>query len=119
MESSVTSDLDRYARFPPGWDGYDGVTFDAQLVSVVQRVAKWTADLFRTLDVVPSEMTPGPASDGSLDLEIAYQGKRLILTFYPETDRVGVYCENGADAEEAQTTLDSSGLARWLSWLVG
>lgn len=91
MEVSVLSELDRYGEYTRGWDGYDGEEFTKDIIDRVSSVARFIVSFFRFVDVTPDEIVPGPASDGSVDLEVALGKKHLTLTFSPDCDMVEHY----------------------------
>lgn len=77
---AAREELDRYATFTAGWDGYDA----EPIAPVALKFAHITilalpalGDAARLTDIIP-----GPAPDGSLDLELRTASQRLTITIY-------------------------------------
>ena len=65
---------------------------------------------------VPELVTTGPASDGSIDVEIRSGSRTLFYTIYPNEVRITTI---GASTSQEAVPLEEMDLARWLDWLVG
>lgn len=119
--ASARQELRRYGGFDRGWDGYDGLPFPQEVLAAANEALSVCEAAFRDISAVPEEVTPGPASDGTVDVEVAYAPRRLILTFDADTlDRMHVYYED-ADlgvASETDAARGKDSLERWSGWLL-
>jgi hypothetical protein len=118
MKSAAVAELERYARYRRGWDGYSGEPFARKLIDDSIRIIRVAAAFFAEAGVLPTELTTGPASDGSLDIEIRTESKRLILTLYPNSREVYVYREDDGNASEEVRSFSRPLLVEQLLWLV-
>ena len=77
----VETDLERYSRFAAGWDGYAGDPISPVAITAAEQLTLAVAAMNgaqRLTDIIP-----GPAPDGSLDIELRTEKRRLIVTIYP------------------------------------
>lgn len=119
LRNRAETGLRRYQRFSYGWDGYFGEEFSGNLIQSAINLVYIASAHFIEADSAPDEITPGPASDGSIDIEIAHSRKRIIFTLYPDTDKVNIYKERDDDPiEEYPLPAKEIDLAAELSWLV-
>lgn len=122
-ESSVTSatliELEKYSRFLRGWDGYDG----EPIAQIAIDLAKGIVEALRLGGMTSrlTEIIPGPASDGSLDLEFRTDSRSLTLTIYPGADHEGfeirTFRVSGAETEE-KDNIEQAVLVADLRWLL-
>ncbi len=77
-----------------GWDGYTGELFDREVVQSAQRLVAEIANYAQKKNLVLTEMTPGPASDGSIDIEMGLNQAHLVLTLEPGLERIRLYIED-------------------------
>lgn len=119
LRESAFAELNRYALYERGWDGYDGESFGLGVLTLARALIENGAALLQTQNISPTEITTGPASDGSLDVEFVAGGKRLIITLDPTAIRHAIYAEyDGWSHSEADDT-DLACLVRWISWVAG
>lgn len=112
-------DLDRYATFPRGWDGYDGEVLQPGAIRRAVAVVQALAESFLDAQTEPSEITPGPISDGRVDVEAACDGRRLIVTLEAGAEEVGIFYDDGGAPSEKLVRWDSDDLGRWIRRLTG
>jgi len=112
-------ELRRYLTFEPAWDGYDGLTFNEQAIDRARQVVQLATVFFVDVKMVPDEITPGPASDGSVDVEFSACGRTLIFTFDREQFPARVYAREGQSTHDREDDLQDATVVRWLGWLVG
>jgi len=118
MARAADDDLLRYTTFDAGWDGYDGLTFRVETIAIARGIIQATVQALVRCGLAPSEITPGPASDGSVDVEIVVNNRTLIFTLdRGDTTKVRVYASTGDQVTEREETLEDGGLDRWLGWL--
>jgi len=103
LRDKAINELDEYKLLTQGWDGYFGKPFDSNLVKFMKELVIRMSDILIENDKVPSEITPGPASDGSIDLEFGIDGKQVFITAYPDLDSIQFYIEG---EEEKMFTLN-------------
>lgn len=119
LRASAREELERYATFIRGWDGYDG--------DPISPVALKVARLF--IDTLPrlgnaaklTDIIPGPAPDGSLDLEFRTASRRLMLTIYggesPNALEIRTLRSQG-DLREEKSDIDADSLVEDLRWVL-
>ena len=113
------ADLQRYLTFPEGWDGYSGRRFSERLIDVASDLIGIAEHYFEAAGVLPSEITPGPASDGSVDIEIATEGRRVIFTLYPELTKLAIYRRSSEGRELPEPAkLGEASVVEELNWLI-
>lgn len=118
MRREALAELQRYLEFDRGWDGYDGEVFSRDTVAQAQQLVELSARFFERNGEVPSEITPGPASDGTVDVELEYHGRRLIFTLDPE-QQPRVYATDEEQEAERSVQLNRRAVGELLRWLSG
>lgn len=117
LERLAAEELFEYGMLSAGWDGYSAPEFQIELVSLVEDFCGRACKFFRSVQVVPEDIIPGPVSDGSIDLQILLGDKEIIFTFHPDQEDVGVYTRQDASENEFTAKLTGTELAKYLSWL--
>lgn len=112
-------DLGRYATFPRGWDGYDGAVLQPEAIGRAADVVQALAESFLNAQTEPSEITPGPISDGRVEVEAACDGRRLIVTLEAGAEKVGIFYDDGGAPSEKLVRWDSDDLGGWIRRLTG
>lgn len=118
LRAAAWDELERYTTFARGWDGYDGdpispvaLKFARLLIGALPR-----CDAAKLTDIIP-----GPAPDGSLDLEFRTASRRLMLTMYggkaPDVLEVRTLRCQG-DLREEKSDIDGDTLVADLRWLL-
>ena len=110
-------ELDRYKQYRARWDGYRAIPFDNAVLTEASSILDYSQMAFLSAGVVPNLLTTGPASDGSIDVEMKSGEKRLLMTIYPGENNVKVYGSDNVTTHEHLVPLGTQRLARWLSWL--
>lgn len=119
LASAAKADLRRYATFPEGWDGYRGRRFSRRLIKTAQGVVDLALSYFDVAGVLPEEITPGPASDGSVDIEIATESRRVVLTLYPELQKIEIYRSSSQGRETLEPAkFGKAPVVREFDWLI-
>ena len=116
--AAALSDLARYETFLNGWDGYDG----EPIAPIAIHLAKALTNAIAMLGSERiTDITPGPASDGSLDLEIRARDKSLTVTIYEgksnEMTQIRTFRSDGPVSEE-KTDVDFDALVQDLRWIM-
>jgi hypothetical protein len=122
IESAVMgalSELKRYEAYGRRWDGYFAEPFEQVVLERATEILRIARDVLVKEQFVPSLITTGPASDGSVDIEIRDSKKKLYYTIYPETVIEVTAIKEGAAPVRRMLSLENMALARWLDWLVG
>lgn len=117
LAQKAVNDLQYYRTLPPRWDGYRGKTFDPRFINLCQAVVSQVFQYCASNEKAPAEITPGPAGDGSMDIEVVSGEKRLVLTFYPDSADVNVYKDSAQGDNERTEGIKALGLEEKLSWL--
>lgn len=110
-------ELERYANFPHGWDGYRGRPFDATLIGEAIALVASAAAAFSVASAVV-EIVPGPASDGTVDVEFIFGARRVLVTFDPDSDNVDVLATESGRNERYSVDRRSGAVDQWLAWVV-
>ncbi|MFA5999449.1 MAG: hypothetical protein WC783_00510 [Candidatus Paceibacterota bacterium] len=76
-------ELDSYLQFKEGWDGYRGKEFSPYLIQSAKEVVVRAEAFYGDTSV---ELTPGPGSDGRVDIEIDYKDKILFINLEKNKD---------------------------------
>lgn len=114
------SELNSYLEFEVGWDGYDGVPFDESDVARAIEIVSISLGAMRRSERVLDRIVPGPASDGSLDLELVFENGSLIFTIQPhDSHRLHVYFSKGETEEELDSRFTPAGVETWVARLLG
>jgi hypothetical protein len=122
IESAVMgalSELKRYEAYGRRWDGYFAEPFEQVVLERATEILRIARDVLVKEQFVPSLVTTGPASDGSVDIEIRDSKKRLFYTIYPETGIEVTAISEGKEPVRRIVPFENMALARWLDWLAG
>jgi hypothetical protein len=117
MFESAQKELERYRRYSLNWDGYGAAPFDPSLLAEFSDLLCASRDYFLLSSRVPSLVTTGPASDGSLDLEIETDAYRILLTKYPGESQARIGLTTSSDSNEHTVAFRAADLARWFAGL--
>jgi hypothetical protein len=105
---AAKAELRGYLTFTEGWDGYRGKTFTATLIEEACQLAEKFAD---QMGDKLTDMVPGPASDGSVDVEFRVgERQSLIVTLYDNENPVYFLVnlfQREDDVERTQGTADN------------
>jgi hypothetical protein len=86
---------------------------------LAQGFIKSAASFFNTSQVVINKVTPGPCSDGSVDVEIACEGRVMSANFSSDARKVSIYSESPDGEDEKIFELEKTPLEARLRWLSG
>jgi hypothetical protein len=113
------NEIRSYLDLEKGWDGYRGATFSKDFICTTEKILLQSAGYFYSLGLEPDEVTPCPASDGSVEIEIHYQNKELFLSLSPNSREMGIYLNDGMLSKEYRDILEEKTIQKQLQWLVG
>lgn len=116
--AETIAELNRYANYPDRWDGYRAKRFDPEVLSRAHTMLRITRRLLIKEQIIPSLLTTGPASDGSVDVEIRQPRRTLFYTINLDDVEVVAIAE-GAAPIKRKIPFDEIALAQWLDWVVG
>lgn len=105
LKITAKNELNEYGNLTKGWDGYYGTEFDESLIEFSIVAVEYISRLLIANNLKPKEITPGPASDGSIDIEITFVHDFIIFTFYPDSEFFSVYLES--EGEEKRSPLNA------------
>ncbi len=117
IASRAIEELQRYGRFRAGWDGYRGRPFSKLLISQGVDIVKHATILSRVRDASLDAIIPGPASDGSIDVEFKRGDKTLAITMYPEATDAEVHRGVRGDETHHVVPNDTFAMVHELAWL--
>jgi hypothetical protein len=118
MVDRCVSEVSRYATYTRGWDGYQADAFQGNVLNAAIDILRSVEVYLKEIQTSPDLMTTGPASDGSLDIELRVAPKTLFFTIYPDSE-LHVTAIDQEQTIERSVRREESSLARWLAWLVG
>ncbi len=118
LYNRTRAEIDRYTTYELNWDGYGGECFSVEVLSVAMATLDRVQNFFGDFKSAPDELFSGPASDGSLDLEIACGRKRLIITFSVDSLSGEFYAEVEGKGKAVVASFGTMQLEEWLRWLV-
>lgn len=119
LAHSANIELDQYSRFSVGWDGYSAEAISPAAIEA----ARYLMSILSGMNGVQrlTDAIPGPAPDGSLDLDLRTANRRLILTIYPGVApneiEVRTFRTDGNTSEE-KNDLEPDALVADLRWLL-
>lgn len=110
-------ELSRYEDYPARWDGYQAVRFGAEVLDDAAKILRFSQAAFLDTGTIPSLVTTGPASDGSLDVEMQVGDRRVLMTLYPNDDQLRLSWFQANESRDEIAPLGTQTVGRWLSWL--
>lgn len=122
IESAVIgafTELKRYGAYGRRWDGYFAEPFEQGVLERANEILRIAWDVLVKEQFVPTLITTGPASDGSVDIEFRDAKKTLFYTIYPETGIEVTAIREGVAPVRRMLTFEKMALAQWLDWLAG
>lgn len=114
---SAHRELRRVQQYAPQWDGYWAEPFSQEVLCNVAMILEHSEGIFLGTGVLPEFVTTGPASDGSIDVEIQVEDKRVLMTLYPQEEHLRLSSFDAEGAHETSVPLRTKNLEEWLSWL--
>jgi hypothetical protein len=122
IESAVMgafTELKRYGAYGRRWDGYFAEPFEHVVLERATEILRIAWDVLVKEQFVPTLITTGPASDGSVDIEFRDAKKTLFYTIFPEAEIEVTAIREGVAPVRRMLTFEKMALARWLDWLAG
>jgi hypothetical protein len=110
-------ELFRYKLYPMRWDGYQAEPFTSEVLDDAGKILQYSEALFLESGVIPNLITTGPASDGSVDVEMRVGDRRLLMTLYPEDTNLRLLSFHEHEAHESIAPLGKQVMDSWLNWL--
>jgi hypothetical protein len=114
---SAGRELSRYRDYSARWDGYDASAFEPEVLDDAGSILRFSEAAFLNSGVIPSLVTTGPASDGSVDVELEVGDRRLLMTLYPREDQLRLAWFQANESREQAAPLRTAVVGEWLSWL--
>lgn len=119
IASRAIDRLHRYSKLHYGWDGYSGRTFGERIIEKAVQLVRLATHIAAARDTSFDAIVPGPAGDGSVDIEFRNEGKTLILIMYPDVVEVEIYSEDADQTMDHRVPDGSPALVAHLAWIVG
>lgn len=110
-------ELSRYRGYAPRWDGYRAEPFAPEVLGSAAQILAFSRDMFLGTGTIPTVVTTGPASDGSIDVEIQVLDRRLLMTLYPHEEQLRLASFDHDVAHEHVEPLRNQTVEHWLNWL--
>jgi len=114
--NDVRRELTSYGSFQSTWDGYAGVPFSESTITVALEIINLAENVFKVNSLYPADITPGPASDGTIDIEIVFGNKSVYFIIDSDTQEIH-YLNSETDRSENIPFERKSALAEKLAWL--
>lgn len=114
---SADKELSRYSSYPPSWDGYRAKAFEPEVLGLASAILRLAQQSFKEAGVVPSMVTTGPASDGSVDIELRAGDRRILFTLYSTDADLQLTWFQADEAHEARAPRRTAAVDAWLDWL--
>ena len=120
LARAVRDELNIYADYEANWDGYGAQEFRAEVLDKAAVLTCFGLEVLLEEDIVPDRVTPGPCSDGAVEVEFEF-GERLVsLLLDPDQGSLEVYRrEGGRTLDERRYCRGFSrpleGVFRWLA----
>jgi hypothetical protein len=119
--AEAISELDKYSRFASGWDGYSGEPIAPAALDSARQLIEALSQAPPIIAQKVTEVIPGPAPDGSLDVELRADKRRLIITMYPAANGAGLdlrtFRTDGVTSKE-NSDLELDALVSDIRWLL-
>lgn len=111
------SEINEYLTLEENWDGYNARKFNKDTISLAGKILNDIKTNLIVENFIPEEITPGPASDGSLTIEVLFKTKDLIFTILPNTtNEIAIYTNDGIINKETIIRYPSD-LRIYFEWL--
>lgn len=120
MGDEACTEILNYSALTSGWDGYFGKEFDPDLITCGILLVIRIVRLFADYELVPDSITPGPAADGSIGVDVEFCDRTLMFTLEPSSPGyLSVGCTGeGMDDIETKARLSWRLVDAWARWLV-
>src|SRR4051812_14329956 len=112
-------ELGRYASYSFNWDGYRATPFNSDVLQDAATVLHFSRERMLSEGIVPTLVTTGPASDGSVDVELEVGPRRILMTLYPNDEGLRLSKFDQDHTSEALTPHRAEALGQQLAWLSG
>ena len=110
-------ELAGYAQFEKGWDGYRAEPFSLKILLQAQRMIAAIGQYFIRQGITPDEITPGPANDGTLEIEVRYKDRYQLFGLDPESIHISLFKRHGRKSQQESFQLTAWSLESALDWL--
>jgi hypothetical protein len=110
-------ELARYRSYVSRWDGYRAEPFMPDVLDDASKILSFSQAAFLESGVVPTLICTGPASDGSVDVEMQVGERRVLMTVYPNDTYLHLACFNADESREDLAPLRTEVVEQWLDWL--
>jgi hypothetical protein len=110
-------ELTRYHSYQAHWDGYQAQPFSHDVLAGANAILNFSVGLFLNAGITPALVTTGPASDGSIDVELRVAEKGVLMTLYPEEGQVRVSRFDAEGAHEDTEPVGEQTVERLFDWL--
>ena len=115
------SELERYAKFPEAWDGYQGSIFSSYTIDSAINILKSVQSYLSSSGIKAKKVSPGPCPDGSVDLEIVVNNKIMITNISDDSKYLTIFTEDENEKNNNEKTfkIEEAPLEAHLFWLAG
>ena len=119
MVADARDEIQHYSTFGSEWDGYSAKPFEQDTIMKADSLLVILLQHLSAERIVPSEITPGPASDGSIDIELRIDQRTMILTVSKDLDELGYYMSDPKNSKMEETSIDWKTLGAHVSRFIG
>lgn len=89
--AKIETELSEFRTYKENWDGYGAKPFDTELLDEVTRLSS-LLKFFEEIQLIKlRDAYSGPASDGSVDITLISESKKLIIILYPGAEKFEIH----------------------------
>ncbi|MBN8707232.1 MAG: hypothetical protein J0L62_15275 [Bacteroidetes bacterium] len=89
--AKIETELSEFRTYKENWDGYGAKPFDTELLDEVTRLSS-LLKFFEEIHLIKlRDAYSGPASDGSVDITLVSESKKLIIILYPGAEKFEIH----------------------------
>jgi hypothetical protein len=120
QKRAVEDELSIYAGYEANWDGYGANEFSPKVLDMARRFLDQALVCFTNHQVGPDNIIPGPASDGTVEIEF-FLGARLVSLIFDEESSLTIYQVEGGRTvnERCHRSSREFFVERAFGWLCG
>jgi hypothetical protein len=115
---AAINEINIYREYELDWDSYGAKPFSDEVIEKSILVVNKIANSFTEMQIEPDQITPGPVSDGRIDIELLDGSNHTIFTVDSEEKTLTVCLLVGDMTHEETVKYDETDLDQWISLFV-
>jgi hypothetical protein len=116
--SRSLQEIESYKDFPSAWDGYRGLEFSESMIHRASYIIQEAERFFSNRKKLPHDITIGPASDGTIDIQIDYNDKFLTFLLDDEKQTISCFKKSSLNKKEIIISDEKTSLEKEFLWLI-